>query len=199
MLALILIALKLALIPSFKYAGFTSIHKHFMPVFASNEVYDQRKIVYLNNHRAVTSTIKIAALILATAASPIFATSCNNSIVMSTFTIAEASDFIRKNCQQALSAVKSTGRLMYRGEACVIGGIKAGLLTSDYDLLFPSTFVATSPTSAYAIADYFKTLDETIKEINATALRPSQGHLATTSVMAASEWGPVCSVWPMGR
>mmetsp|Transcript_15840 Transcript_15840/g.15210 ORF Transcript_15840/g.15210 Transcript_15840/m.15210 type:complete len:388 (-) Transcript_15840:391-1554(-) len=100
-----------------------------------------------------------------------------------------AAAFIVDHCTQILSAVKNSGRCLYRGESSC--GISPVLLSPDFDLLDPSTYASS------VASDYFSTLDTTMVEQGINSVHPSIGHIGTSNAMKAGEWGPVCSVWPV--
>jgi hypothetical protein len=97
--------------------------------------------------------------------------------------------FIKDHCTQILSAVKNSGRCLYRGESSC--GISPVLLSPDFDLLDASTYASS------IASDYFSTLDTAMLEQGVNSVHPSIGHIGTSNAMKAGEWGPVCSVWPV--
>jgi hypothetical protein len=100
-----------------------------------------------------------------------------------------AATFIRDHCTQILSAVKKSGRCLYRGESSC--GRSPVLLSPDFDLLDASTY------SSSVASDYFSTLNTAMLEQGVKSVHPSIGHIGTSNAMKAGEWGPVCSVWPV--
>jgi hypothetical protein len=61
-------------------------------------------------------------------------------------------------------------------------------VTLPSDLLFVETY------GSQKAVDYFQSLESILaKEL----VKPSNGHLMTTSVKDAAEWGSVASMWPM--
>jgi hypothetical protein len=81
-----------------------------------------------------------------------------------------AADFIKDHCTQILSAVKNSGRCLYRGD--ILCGEAPVLLSPDFDLLDSTTF----PSSLLA-SDYFSYLDETMKEQGINSVHPSIAHI----------------------
>jgi hypothetical protein len=91
------------------------------------------------------------------------------------------------------AVVASDYRFMYRGEDSFQPGrvsprVMGTILAPPPDLLIPGTY----GTSSMAL-DYFRMLEAIM--VN-EPVRPSIGHLATTSAHDASAWGPSVSVWP---
>jgi hypothetical protein len=130
-----------------------------------------------------------------------------------TLTVQEAADLIRGSCTKTLSAVRNTGRLLYRGEA------ENSLSTSTPTILSPAFDLLSNRTyNSPLAADFFRSLDgymhmqKTDTDTGADAgsglgaglgtgqrfpVTPRNGHLATSDVVAASEWGVPVSVWPL--
>jgi hypothetical protein len=91
------------------------------------------------------------------------------------------------------AVVASDYRFMYRGEDSFQPGrisqrVIGTILAPPPDLLIPGTYGTSS-----AALDYFRMLEDIM--VN-EPVRPSIGHLATTSAHDASAWGPAVSVWP---
>lgn len=105
--------------------------------------------------------------------------------------LAAAVALVGRSCDPLfLSAVRTTGRFLYRGEE--LGGERTGrVLAPAPDLLELDTYG-----SADALA-YFTTLERELAASNAVA-RPSNGHIAVADIEAASAWGGAASVWPIG-
>jgi len=65
------------------------------------------------------------------------------------------------------------------------------------DLLDSATYI--SPVAS----DYFKALDDAVVELSNEdgefRVRPSVGHIATSDVSRASQWGEVISIWPLDK
>jgi len=97
--------------------------------------------------------------------------------------------FIKDHCTQILSAVKNSGRCLYRGET--LSGKAPVLLSPDFDLLDSLTY------SSLLAADYFSYVDETMKEQGINSVHPSIAHIGTPDPIKAKDWGPVCSIWPV--
>jgi hypothetical protein len=112
----------------------------------------------------------------------------DSSVLASAESIALAAQFIKEHCSQTLSAVKQTGRCLYRGEKSVEN--RAVLLTPEPALLNPDTYSSSA-------VDYFKSIDTLLIESGVKDVRPSIGHIGTSNAMKAGEWGPVCSIWPL--
>jgi len=111
-------------------------------------------------------------------------------------TVQEAADLIRGSCTQTLSAVRNTGRLLYRGEAA------ESLATTAPTILAPAFDLLSNRTYSPLAADYFRCLDSYMAGVGAGGeprfpVTPRNGHLATSDVVAASEWGVPVSVWPL--
>lgn len=85
-------------------------------------------------------------------------------------------------------AVATSGRLMYRGETSIDG---FEVLAPEPDLLLPDTY-----NDPDALA-YFQCLERRLCA-SKTEARPSTGHIATSDVSEASQWGDAVSVWPLG-
>ncbi len=95
----------------------------------------------------------------------------------------QTASFIRKFCPTIFSAVKESGVPLYRGERVVKN--KAILLQSESDLDNPKTY------GSFAAADYFGSFQ------NFTLGIFESGHIGISDTMAASQWGPVASIWPL--
>lgn len=121
---------------------------------------------------------------------PSTATKVPPNQLVSFIDVASAAEFIETNCRQLLGFVKSSGRLLYRGEEA-LGISSPALIALTPDLLSPYTYGG-------AAADYFRSLDES-PEASALSLHPGRAHLAVSSQMRASQWGPVYSIWPLDR
>eukprot|EP01031_Cornospumella_fuschlensis_P043082 gene43082-52651_t len=79
---------------------------------------------------------------------------------------------------------------MYRGENGPLN--LASLQSPPCDLLLPNTY----PTNGAVAADYFASLDAAMQK-EGLLVHPSIAHLATSDIMAASQWGVAQSVWPL--
>ena len=98
-----------------------------------------------------------------------------------------AAKIINQHCQVTLSAVKNTGRLIYRGEET--SESKPLLYISKSDLLAADTY---NPTAA----NFFEFCSEAMEK-SELPISPRRGHLATSDQAQASQWGPICSIWPI--
>jgi hypothetical protein len=86
------------------------------------------------------------------------------------------------------AVVSSDYNLMYRGISKEDSRFPT-IMSEPSDLLLPSTYDSTEA------ADYFKDLDGQMAD---KPIQPSNGHLATTSVEAAKQWGGyAASIWPL--
>jgi len=138
-------------------------------------------------------------------------------------TVEAAADFIATHCTVMLQAARSTGRLLYRGEPAFISAAaqrSQSPATGGDDATFPAALAAlmikrplllSSPpdlldpaTSGAAAADYFLAVSEAMEaaqrrqeKLPTVFVSPRTGHLATPDPVAASQWGPVASVWPL--
>ena len=100
----------------------------------------------------------------------------------------EAAAIILSQCDPAfVSAVRDTGRMLYRGE----GLTAAAKCTPHPDLLEPKTYGEPDA------LDFFRRLEDSLPP--AVGARPSMGHIGTSSVEAAGAWGAAASIWPLGR
>jgi hypothetical protein len=88
-------------------------------------------------------------------------------------------------------AVAATGCFLYRGETSIASNHEATVLDPEPDLLLPGTYDHPS-----ALA-YFQCLEHRLQQ-RRSAARPSVGHIATSDLSEASQWGPAVSVWPLG-
>jgi hypothetical protein len=89
------------------------------------------------------------------------------------------------------AVVSSDYNLMYRGISKEDSRFPTIVSNEPSDLLLASTY------DSREAADYFKDLDDRMK-LAERPIRPSNGHLATTSVEAARRWGGyAASVWPL--
>lgn len=101
------------------------------------------------------------------------------------FSLNEAMEWIDEFCDKNFlhSVVASDYRFLYRGETTSA----FGPMRERSDLLDLVTYGSPSA------LEHFRQLEILMKE---QPVRPSNGHLATTSVSDASQWGTACSVWP---
>ena len=150
--------------------------------------------------------------------------SSSTTVVADLRTVEAAADFIATHCTVMLQAARSTGRLLYRGEPAFISAAaqcSQSPATGGDDATFPAALAAlmikrplllSSPpdlldpaTSGAAAADYFLAVSEAMEAAQRRQLQqpptvyvsPRTGHLATPDPVAASQWGPVASIWPL--
>jgi hypothetical protein len=108
------------------------------------------------------------------------------------------------SCDPAfLSAVRQSGRFLYRGESSILsprgadagndGTTAAALLCPPPDLLIAGTY---GEDDSAALA-YFKSLERTA--LARSPVKPSNGHIGVARREAAASWGEASSVWPIGR
>jgi len=100
--------------------------------------------------------------------------------------IPEAIRWIDQNCDRRFvhAIVASDYQFLYRGAEQAQASIRKEVP----DLLSPETY--DSP----AALSFFRDLESTL--VN-EPVKPSNGHLATTSILDASKWGTAVSIWPM--
>lgn len=114
--------------------------------------------------------------------------------------LSDIANIIKDNCKIVLNNARATGKLLYRGDGNsnrqknILSGkvdsiSKSKICNPTPDLLFPETY----DNSPLAV-DYFKTLDAIMKD--KYPVSPSNGHIATSNVYDASDWGSVFSIWP---
>ena len=110
--------------------------------------------------------------------------------------IEEASNIIQSSCDRRyLYAVISSGyKFLYRGIPRINEQpfSQVSIRREPCDLLTPNTY--DNPEAVH----FFKGLEQVLKDIN-SPIKPSNGHLATTSVNAAKKWGTAASIWPLGE
>ena len=106
----------------------------------------------------------------------------------------EALQVIATSCDRRFleAIVSSNYRLLYRGvDEEKEGGPIIGIRREASDLLDPSTY------DSVDAANYFASLEDSMKLRN-SPIRPSNGHLAVTSIDDARAWGGYAvSVWPL--
>ena len=105
-------------------------------------------------------------------------------------TLTQALNLVLASCDPAyLSAVRSTGRFLYRGESSLRSTEPARVFSPPPDLLDLETYG-----DAEAVR-YFRALEQRL----ATAkVAPSSGHIAVADAAAAGAWGSAASIWPLG-
>lgn len=104
-------------------------------------------------------------------------------------TVGEAIAWIDENCDRRFlhAVVASDYRFLYRG----VDTTDISIRNEEPDLLLPETY-GSSPEAL----QFFRELETVLKD---DAVRPSNGHLATTSAQDAAAWGTAAaSIWPMG-
>lgn len=108
------------------------------------------------------------------------------STVTTTLSLNEAVQWIDNFCDRKFlrAIVASEYRFLYRGEAPTMG---IRTLQSRPDLLDIETY------GSLTALKHFQQLENLMRN---EAVRPSNGHLATTSEQGAGLWGEACSVWP---
>ena len=107
----------------------------------------------------------------------------------SSLSLEECADIICKETPRDLrQAVKDTNRVLFRGEAVE----KASILSLVPDLLDPGTY-----NDPEALA-YFSCMESFLNESN-VLVKPSNGHIATSSIEDAVPWGNPVSIWPLGN
>jgi hypothetical protein len=115
------------------------------------------------------------------------------SVNLSDYTIdlETTSLMIEQNCQQMLRASRSTGKFLYRGE-----GARKKLSRKNDDKCLriddPSDLFDQSAYGSFLAADYFSYLNTSIQ------FPVYKAHIATPSLLRASQWGGVFSIWPIG-
>ena len=161
-------------------------------------------------HRTSSALLKgLAASLVFSSQHPSFATQkgAANDVVQSLADIKSSAQFIETHCTKILQATKRTGRLLYRGRDSDKSSVKdqsSLVISESSDLLEPDTY------GSILAAQYFNTLDQYISthpragleyfqdnEQQSTAARPSNGHIATSSIDEAGKWGAVYSCWPI--
>lgn len=101
----------------------------------------------------------------------------------------DAAALIRDECAQALAQARATGRLLYRGERPSLD--QPLTVSTASDLFFPATY------ASIAAASYFIALNNTRLSPSPSPFPVYKAHVATPSLVRASQWGQVCSVWPL--
>jgi len=102
-------------------------------------------------------------------------------------TLTEAVQWIDDNCDRRFihAMVSSDYQFLYRG----VDSNVISIPNEKPDLLTPGTYEDTA-----ALA-FFQNLETTI--LSKELVKPSNGHLATTSIKDASQWGSAASIWPL--
>jgi len=109
----------------------------------------------------------------------------SNAIILAT--VGEAIAWIDENCDRRFlhAVVASDYRFLYRG----VDTTDISIRNEEPDLLLPETY------SSPEALQFFRELETVLKD---DMVRPSNGHLATTSTQDAAAWGTAASIWPMG-
>jgi hypothetical protein len=106
--------------------------------------------------------------------------------------VEDAIAWIDQNCDRRFlhAVVASDYRFMYRGvNSNEQKQNSAVVLKEESDLLLPGTY-----NDSNKAVNYFENLEQILKD---DVVKPSNGHLATTSVKEASSWGMPASIWPL--
>lgn len=104
--------------------------------------------------------------------------------------IEETAQFILANCGTIVDAVNATGHLLYRGD-----DRNLTLQTPNVQRLSPDLLSFDTYKSPVAL-DYFNSIDGAMAS-RGMLVRPSIGHIATSDIVAAGQWGVPVSVWPI--
>jgi hypothetical protein len=136
-------------------------------------------------------TASVAAALTATAGMKRY-TFAQKQSQQSIGTVSDALEWMDRSCDRRFlhAVVSSNYKFLYRG--CSVqpgsGGGGPSLRNEVPDLLMLDTY------GSVAAQEYFVALEELLKD---ELVRPSTGHLATTSIRDASAWGDnVVSMWP---
>jgi hypothetical protein len=156
------------------------------------------KSVYTNSIKGITSSL----LLLSSIAAPLKSIADEGDCQDINLELDDVATVIKDNCKIVLNNARATGKLLYRGDSStnkknenILSGTvttisKSKICNPTPDLLFPETY----DNSPLAV-DYFKALDAVMKD-NKYLVSPSNGHIATSNVYDASDWGSVMSIWP---
>lgn len=120
------------------------------------------------------------------------------SPLSSSLVVADLAQFLSRSTPIAFRQAvrKSGGRFLYRGaDNNPAGPIqRVTLQDPEPDLLLPGTY------DDPAALTYFECLEHRLMTGDATTVAlPSNGHVGTSDVAGAEQWGPVVSVWPLGE
>jgi hypothetical protein len=85
----------------------------------------------------------------------------------------------------------SGGHFLYRGSAALSSTNKITVEHPPPDLLLPNTYDDPKALT------YFQCLERQL-DPSVVVARPSTGHVGTSNVQEAAQWGSVVSVWPLG-
>lgn len=129
---------------------------------------------------------------LATQAWHLPASTKNAAPQLQLFSIPNVIQWIDHFCDRRFlhAVVASDYRFLYRGVPPNDPPSTAMLRSEAPDLLSLDTYGSTGA------LQFFQDLETTLRR---DAVRPSNGHLATTSVGDATLWGNAASIWPMGQ
>jgi hypothetical protein len=154
-------------------------------IVVNNNNNDEEPVVVEQSRRALLFSAAAAALTVGVTATP--QTDYSSTLL----SVDEAIAWIDQNCDRRFlnAVVASDYRFMYRG----VNNDEqkknfALVLKEESDLLIPGTY-----TDNKAV-NYFENLEQILKD---DVVKPSNGHLATTSVREASNWGTPASIWPL--
>ena len=114
------------------------------------------------------------------------------------FDINQAAALIQRHCPQMLEVARSTSKFLYRGEEEASSSAIEGPHVSSP----PSDLFDASTYHSILAADFFLTLNQSLamksKSGSDGIISLSRGHIATPSLLQASQWGAVHSIWPIG-
>jgi len=166
----------------------------------STTLYEQ-SISNLDNDESSTDTSRRIFLLSSTSAIAAGLLSNNDSSVkdstsMSTslLNLNQAIQWIDDNCDRRFlhAVVSSDYQFLYRGGPQKAKNKKGGfLLTEKPDLLSTGTYPLPQTDDALL---YFQELENLLAS---EKVKPSNGHLTTTSIEDAAQWGDSYSVWPL--
>jgi len=119
--------------------------------------------------------------------------SCREEEVM-TLMFQNAVELIEKFCPvEFLNAVKDTGAFLYRGETLSLNNSNA----SCYQFETPPDLLLQGTYGCAEAVEYFQRLED-CSATRSSLVRPSTGHIGTSSIRSAAQWGNPVSVWPLG-
>lgn len=120
----------------------------------------------------------------------------NNTYIEIDMSFEDSVTFIKQYCSEILNATMKTGKLLYRGETSVDKSCKLIKNSLTSDLVETSSY--NNNNDGILTASYYNALDSRLKE-QGIYPNPSSGHLATSNALVASQYGPVCSIWPTDK
>ena len=119
--------------------------------------------------------------------------SCREEKVL-TLTFQNAVELIEKFCPvEFLNAVKDTGAFLYRGETFSLCNNN----DSCYQFECPPDLLSQGTYGCAEAVEYFQRLED-CSATSSSLVRPSTGHIGTSSIRSAAQWGNPVSVWPLG-